>query len=177
VTLNLSPAVPVSSTDDDLAAARRQDLLVNRLFLDPLLAGVYPADYDEVWGHLTDRSFVRPGDLAVISTPVDFLGVNYYFRIHVRKGTLLTESVVEGAIPNTAFDVGVVPETPAGLVRTGLDWPVEPDGLYEALSVLRDRFPSLPPVYVTDGLVHVDYETQVRTPKASYHWLRSQLRA
>ncbi len=25
------------------------------------------------------------------------------------------------------------------------------------------------------GLVHVDYETQVRTPKASYHWLRSQL--
>ena len=79
-------AVPLSLTDDDIAAARRQDLLVNRLFLDPLLAGAYPADYDEVWGHLTDRSFARPGDLAVISTPVDFLGVNYYFRIHVRKG-------------------------------------------------------------------------------------------
>ena len=26
------------------------------------------------------------------------------------------------------------------------------------------------------GLVHVDYKTQVRTPKASYHWLRTQLR-
>ena len=27
------------------------------------------------------------------------------------------------------------------------------------------------------GLVHVDYATQVRTPKASYHWLRNQLRS
>jgi beta-glucosidase len=27
------------------------------------------------------------------------------------------------------------------------------------------------------GLVHVDYQTQVRTPKASYHWLRAQLDA
>ena len=25
------------------------------------------------------------------------------------------------------------------------------------------------------GLVHVDYDTQARTPKASYHWLRSAL--
>ncbi|MFI0350836.1 GH1 family beta-glucosidase [Actinomadura sp. 9N407] len=27
------------------------------------------------------------------------------------------------------------------------------------------------------GLVHVDFTTQVRTPKASYHWLRDQLQA
>ena len=26
------------------------------------------------------------------------------------------------------------------------------------------------------GLVHVDYHTQVRTPKASYAWLRDALR-
>ena len=27
------------------------------------------------------------------------------------------------------------------------------------------------------GLVHVDFETQVRTPKASYAWLRDVLQA
>jgi beta-glucosidase len=27
------------------------------------------------------------------------------------------------------------------------------------------------------GLVHVDYATQKRTPKASYHWFRDLLRA
>jgi beta-glucosidase len=226
VTLNLSPAVPDSTADEDVDAARRQDLLVNRLFVDPLLRGSYPADYDEVWGDLTDRSFVRAGDLETISRPVDFLGVNYYYRKHVRNGGLRS---------GTAFDVGVVVETPADVARTGLGWPIEPDGLYWTLTGLRDRFPDLPPIYVTEngcafpdvvgesddrridfiarhlaairraivdgvdvrgyfywslldnfewargyaprfGLVHVDYDTQVRTPKSSYHWLRTQLR-
>ena len=27
------------------------------------------------------------------------------------------------------------------------------------------------------GLVHVDYHTQIRTPKSSYEWLRDALRA
>ena len=25
------------------------------------------------------------------------------------------------------------------------------------------------------GLVHVDFDTQVRTPKASYHWFRDRI--
>ena len=43
------------------------------------------ADYDDVWGDLTDFSFVHDGDLAMIAAPLDFLGVNYYYRIHVRR--------------------------------------------------------------------------------------------
>jgi beta-glucosidase len=223
VTLNQSPAVPLTSTVDDLAAARRQDLLVNRLFLDPLLTGTYPADYLDVWGRLTDGSFIHDGDLATIASPVDFLGVNYYFRIHVGAAPL---------VGDTAFDIGVRTETPPGPARTGLDWPVEPDGLRQTLVGLRDRYPRLPPIYLTEngcaypdvidderriafieghletlaeamaagvdvrgyfywslidnfewdrgygprfGLVHVDYPSQVRTPRASYHWLREQL--
>ena len=228
VTLNLSPAVPVSTSEEDAVAARRQDLLNNRLFLDPVLTGAYPEDYDEVWGSLTDRSFVHDGDLQTIAVPIDLFGVNYYFRIHVRAGTLRTGE--------TAFDIGVVTETPDGPPRTMLGWPVEPQGLYDTLVGLRDRYPGLPPIHITEngcalpdqpgepddariayladhlaavrramtdgvdvrgyfvwslldnfewargydprfGLVHVDYQTQVRTPKASYHWLRDQLRA
>jgi beta-glucosidase len=225
VTLNLSPAVPLSSTPDDLAAARRQDLLVNRLFLDPLLTGALPTDYFDVWGRLTDGSFVRDGDLATIATPVDFLGVNYYFPIYVAAAD------VDG---DTAFDIGVRTGTPPGPARTGLDWPVEPDYLRRTLVGLRDRYPGLPPIHITEngcaypdtvdddrriafieshlealaeamadgvdvrgyfywsfidnfewargygprfGLVHVDYATQTRTPRASYHWLRAALAA
>jgi beta-glucosidase len=226
VTLNMSPIVPLSTSDDDATAARRLDLVHNRIFLDPLLRGAYPDDYDEVLGSLTDRSFVRDADLATISTPVDFLGVNYYFRIHVTAGTLTTG--------DTPHDIGVEYEVPVGPARTMLDWPIEPDGMYETLTGLRDRYPDLPPIYITEngcaypdrpgesddaridfvaehlaavrraiadgvdvrgyfywslldnfewargydprfGLVHVDYQTQVRTPKASYHWLRAQL--
>jgi beta-glucosidase len=226
VTLNVSPIVPVSTSDGDRTAARRFDLVHNRNFLDPLLRGAYPDDYDEVLGSLTDRSFVRDGDLAAISTPLDFLGVNYYFRIHVGAGDLRTGQ--------TPFDIGVITHVPDGPPRTMLDWPIEPHGLTEVLTGLRDTYPDLPPILITEngcaypdrpnqpddariaylaqhlaalrtamddgvdvrgyfcwslldnfewargydprfGLVHVDYETQVRTPKASYHWLRAQL--
>jgi beta-glucosidase len=224
VTLNQSPAVPLSPDPADVAAARRQDLLVNRLFLDPLLTGAYPADYLDVWGRLTDASFVHDGDLATIGAPLDFLGVNYYFRIHV------ADAPVSG---DTAFDIGVRTANPPGVPVTGLDWPIEPQGLYDTLTGLREAYPGLPPVYITEngcaypdavddqrriayleqhlaalaramadgvdvrgyfhwslidnfewargyeprfGLVHVDYATQRRTPRASYHWFRSVVR-
>ena len=222
ITLNMSPAVPVS--DADRAAAARQDLLVNRLFTDPLLGGEYPALAGQVWGDLTDFSFRRDGDLDVIGAPLDFLGVNYYYRVHVRSA-----AVPPGA-GRSAYQVGVESVTPAGVELTGLGWPVEPEGLYATLTGLRDRYPGLPPVYITEngyggdddqarirfleshvdaalraaadgvdvrgyfhwslldnfewargyaarfGLVHVDYPTQARTPKPSYHWLRERLR-
>ena len=229
ITLNLSPAVPASRSEADLAAARRQDLLINRQFTDPLLAARYPEDAGSVWGHLTDFGFRADGDLDIISEPLDFLGVNYYFRVHVRAAPT-------GTPPGeTAFDIGVQRVTPEGLARTGLGWPIEPDGLYETLTgVLRDRYQGLPPIYITEngcsypdevgvpdepriaflqshlaaaaraiadgvdlrgyfhwslidnfewargyaprfGLVHIDYATQVRTPKASYAWFRDFL--
>ena len=59
------------------------DALHNRLFLDPIFRGAYPADLlddtaDLTWqgGHWHD--VVRDGDLAAISAPIDVLGVNYY---------------------------------------------------------------------------------------------------
>jgi beta-glucosidase len=228
ITLNMSPAVPASPSEADRAAAARQDLLVNRLFTDPVLAGVYPPEASALWGDLTDFSFVHDADLATISVPLDFLGVNYYYRVHVRDAPI-------GAADRTAHDIGVVEVKPSDVDKTGLGWPIEPDGLYATLAGLRSRFPTLPPVYVTEngaayvdeeppvddqgritfiadhvaalrramadgvdvrgyfywslmdnfewargyaprfGLVHVDYATQVRTPKASYDWFRSMM--
>jgi beta-glucosidase len=232
ITLNLSPAVAATDSEADADAARRQDLLVDRLFTDPVLGGVYPADAAQVWGELTDFSFVRDGDLAIVSQPLDFLGVNYYYRAHVAAAP------VPPAASRTAFDVGVVASVVPDAEYTEMGWPVEPDGLRATLAGLRSRFPTLPPVYVTEngaafpdelgpdgevadprrvayiaahldaltqaiadgvdvrgyfywslldnfewargyeprfGLVHVDYATQTRTPKASYHWLAARL--
>ena len=45
ITLNLTVADPVDPTDAaDLDAARRIDGQFNRLFLDPIFRGAYPAD-------------------------------------------------------------------------------------------------------------------------------------
>ncbi|AIR98306.1 beta-glucosidase [Streptomyces glaucescens] len=219
------PTWPASEDPADMAAADFYDILLNRLFAEPVLLGAYPAGLGEL----------MPGDVAadleVIAEPVDWYGVNYYAPTKV------------GAPRDTGTDVGGV-RMPAELPfsvreiedrpRTDFGWPVVPEGLTELLTGFRDRYGDrLPPVIITEngcsydglddrdrigyldghiralheamtagvdvrgyfvwslldnfewaegyarrfGLVHVDYATLARTPKASYHWFREVLRA
>ena len=79
ITLNLTVAKPVDPTSPgDLDAARRIDGQFNRFFLDPIFHGAYPDDLLADVGHLGLDAVVQRGDLEVISTPIDALGVNYY---------------------------------------------------------------------------------------------------
>ncbi|GAA3159590.1 GH1 family beta-glucosidase [Planomonospora alba] len=225
VTLNMSPAVPASPSPEDAAAARRMDLMVNRQFTEPLLGAAYPGDMAEVYGGISDFSFRRDGDLALISAPLDFLGVNYYYPIHAAAAPY---EQPDPAL-RSAFDIGVRTVAPDGPPVSGLGWRIEPRGLHDTLTGLAARYPDLPPVFITEngygddgalddtgrveylrdhlaataaavdagvdvrgyfcwslldnfewargyaarfGLVHVDYATQERTPKTSYHWYR-----
>ncbi|MGC9671306.1 GH1 family beta-glucosidase [Planosporangium sp. 12N6] len=147
ITLNLSPAVPFGDTAADRAAADRQDLMLNRQFTDPVLGGAYPAGFERLYAGVSDLSFRRDGDLAVISAPLDFLGVNYYYRVHV------ADAPYEQPDPalRSAFDIGVAHLRPDGLPTTDLGWPVEPQGLFDTLTGLADRYPGLPAVYVTEN--------------------------
>jgi beta-glucosidase len=147
VSLNLSPAVPATRSAADRAAADRQDLLVNRQFTDPILAGEYPAGLTEMFAGVSDFGFRRDGDLAAISTPIDFLGVNYYYRLHVADAPFATAEPAA----RTAYDIGVRHVPPAGVRTTALGWPVEPQGLYDTLTGLAERYPGLPPVYLTEN--------------------------
>ena len=102
LSLNLTVADPFDPADPaDRDAARRIDGLHNRLFLDPILRGSYPADVLEDTAHLDWRGghwhdVVRDGDLALISAPIDVLGVNYYHGNAV-SGHLHTDVVGLGS--------------------------------------------------------------------------------
>jgi beta-glucosidase len=75
ITCNHADILPASEADED--AARAADMEENRLFLDPIFRGEYPADAPDL---LREQALVRPGDLDAISAPIDFYGVNYYVR-------------------------------------------------------------------------------------------------
>ena len=149
-TLNLHPAHPSRNTEADREAARRVDGQANRLYLDPLFRGSYPEDvfsYYEEGG--VDLSFVRDGDLQKISAPIDFLGVNYYFRHHIRDAP----DEVPSQVPFS--DLGVRPIVPHAAEKTAMGWPVEPEGLTEILVRIRDEYANLP-IYVTENGRAVD---------------------
>ena len=77
--ISMQPVHPASDTEADRAAATRFDAVWNRACLDPLLKGTIPGilrgDFAAV---------MQPGDLTAIRQPIDFLGINYYSRLHVR---------------------------------------------------------------------------------------------
>ncbi len=212
IALNLLPVYPVGASQKPVL---RVDAVENRMFLDPLLTGAYPDDaIGDHKGQLhvdADRfaALVRDGDLDVISEPTDVLGVNYY------GVAMINES---GDYVNT------YPTSAAGWQQ------IHAEGLYDLLTRLRDDYPDLPPMHITEngipddeshpgmhddarieylsthleqaaraigdgvdlrgyyawsfldnfewarglrqrwGLVHVDFDSQERTPKDSARW-------
>ncbi|MFC4111386.1 GH1 family beta-glucosidase [Nonomuraea zeae] len=223
LTNNCTPVWPASREEPDLKAADAYDILHNRLFNDPVLLGRYP----DLSAYTPALDFLRDGDLATISAPLDVLGINYYNPTRIAAP----------ASPELPFtDAGIT-----GHPTTAFGWPVVPDGLRELLTGLRSRYgTALPPIMITEngcsqpdeltdagtiedtarvsyleghlaamhramdegvdvrgyfawslldnfewaegyhqrfGLVHVDFATQRRTPKRSYHWLRDFLMA
>ncbi|OKJ93546.1 beta-glucosidase [Streptomyces sp. CB03234] len=150
LTLNLHAVRALSGSAEDREAARRVDALGNRLFLDPVFHGRLPADLVEDTAALTDWSFVREGDLEVIATPVDSLGINYYSPTVVAAGTSESPSPWPGAEPHVRF-------VPAPGPRTAMDWPVDADGLYELLTRLRDELPGVPLMVTENGAAYDDY--------------------
>jgi beta-glucosidase len=145
VTVNLHPGHPSRNTEADREAARRVDGQANRLYLDPLFHGEYPDDIFSYYGERgADLSFVREGDLQKISVPIDFLGINYYFRNTVREAP----AEVGKSIPFT--DLGARPVIPHAAEKTAMGWPVEPEGLTEMLVRIKDEYADVP-IYVTEN--------------------------
>ncbi|MFG2497055.1 GH1 family beta-glucosidase [Streptomyces sp. NPDC048441] len=222
------PTWPASSSAADTEAADFYDVLLNRLFADPLLLGQYP----EGIGELMPADDLE-ADLKVIAEPIDWYGINFYQPTKVG-------APLPAATPTEFSGLTLPPELPfspreiAGRPVTDFGWPVVPESLTELLIDFRDRYGDrLPPLVITEngcsyegiddqrridyldghiralhraleegvdvrgyfvwslmdnfewaegyrqrfGLVHVDYTTLERTPKASYAWLRETLRA
>jgi beta-glucosidase len=133
ITIDVIPIHPLTSAERDLVATREEDGFRNRWILDPVLRGAYPEDLTRRFARILPP--IQDGDLATISAPIDFLGVNYYRRHVVKAG------------PNGSGPVVV--EVAEG-EHTAVGWEVYPDGLYELLVRLHEEY-GPPPLYVTEN--------------------------
>jgi beta-glucosidase len=84
LTDNVIVATPLDLQPATVAAARRAFREENVRVLEPLFTGRYGAAYRRITGR--DGAKAAPGDLALISQPTDFLGLNLYTGIFVRAG-------------------------------------------------------------------------------------------
>jgi len=235
--------VPATSSRRDAAFADLFDFLHNRLFADPVLLGRVPRGPRGIGAlgpALRILSGTRRRDLRLMSQPLDFYGVNYYFPSRIAAGSpppgTGNPDGFSEAMDSAPFYLADWPEFP----QTGFGWPIAPEYLRVVLEQLHERYGDrMPPVVITEGgasfpdvvgaddevddpqrvaylaahiavaaegvpglvprgyfvwtlldnfewaagytqrfgLVHVDFDTLVRTPKTSFRWLRGVLAA
>ena len=139
IVLNLSPIEPLNDTPEDHARAYLDDGYICRMYMDPLIYGHYPKDVIEDLGD--DAPPVQEGDLAIINTPIDFVGVNYYTRNYSTIGN---------------------PWDPIkqGKKVTAMGWEVYPKGLEELLCRLSKDYPDVPYLVTENGAAFDDVITQ-----------------
>jgi beta-glucosidase len=129
IVLNFEPKHPATRHVLDQEAAVVAHDQFNRWYLDPIVQRDYPEDGLRAWGW--DRREVLDGDMDVIATPIDFLGVNYYSRQIVRSPLL----------PPVESEPGE---------RTDMGWEIYPQGLTEVLQFAASRTGDLP-LYITEN--------------------------
>jgi len=130
--INLAPAYPDDDTDD--AAKRATELAdgyENRLYLDPILKGSYPADVlDDLGAGAPMRAAIRDGDLAVIGSKIDVLAVQYY---------------------NPVF-VGASGSYETKLPTSEASWQqIYPQGFYDILTRIRRDYGDIPLIVTENG--------------------------
>ena len=214
IVLNLGHGEPASNTEADINATKTFDAIHTRWFMDSLFKGNYPKDMLSKVEKYMPENF--ESDMKLISSPIDWLGVNYY-----------TRGVIKAA-PNEPWPH--FEEEEGALPKTQMGWEIYPEGLELLLKRIYNDYTNEIPIMITEngmanedvvsndicddpirvkyfedhlqavirciaygvpvkgffgwslldnyewaygyekrfGLVHVDYETQKRTPKASF---------
>ncbi|WP_295218582.1 GH1 family beta-glucosidase [Ruminococcus sp.] len=119
---------PTDNTPEAIEEARRKSFAVTRdrfpfelsWWADPIFFGKYPQEAYDVLG--ADMPEILPGDMEIISQPVNFYGVNIY-------ESKATENVY-----------GYAENAYLGCPRTQMGWPVTPEVLYWSPKFLYERY-------------------------------------
>jgi len=139
IVVNIGKGTTDRDTDADRDAAHLFEVQQNDWVLDALHNGSYPAELFRLWPGT--EPLVLEGDMDIIRRPLDFLGINYYYRSNLRS---------DGAH-------GFAETQREGVERTQMGWEVYPQGFTELLVGFKRRYANLPPIVITEnGMASAD---------------------
>jgi beta-glucosidase len=145
ITNALSP-VYSNKVSKENSAVKRANAIMNELWLDPIFKGTYPKEIEK-FVFSQNKGNIQAGDMKLISAKTDFLGVNHYSRMVVRKISF----------PIFNF-IPVKPDYPHAKF-TSMGWEIYPEGFYDLLKWIKKEYDN-PPLYITENGVSL-YENAV----------------
>jgi len=122
---SMSPCQPLTDSAEDRAAAERAHAITNCWFLETALNGRYPRALsflpETVMG-------IKAGDFDQIRAPLDFIGINLYYRTMAAAPAILERiSTAQQWIFPVKMSAG--PQGP----KTDIGWEVWPDAMHEMI--------------------------------------------
>ena len=151
IVLNFDHTDPGDSSSGAAKAAATWDAIMNRWFIEAISKGSYPAE--ALAGLAPHMPEAWQDDMAEISQPIDYLGVNYYTRHKIAED--------HAAVwPHVTAQEGPGDKTQMG-------WEIYPDGLRAFLVRLSQDYIGDMPIYVTENGTITSKMARSMTPRAS----------
>lgn len=120
-------------------AAHRLDILLNRLYLEPVLGLPYPTDgFPFIKGI---EKYIQPGDMEKMPFEFDFVGLQNYTQVKTVKSLI----PLVWANEKKPAKRGISPEN-----ITEMGWEVYPEGIYHLLHKFA-KTPNCPKIIVTEN--------------------------
>ncbi|AJW65329.1 Beta-glucosidase A [Elizabethkingia miricola] len=217
-TFSCSHVEPYTNREKDIKAAKKADLLLNRLFIEPLLGMGYPVNEIKTLRRI--EKYIKQDDERDLKFDMDFIGIQNY-----------TREIIRYAMFVPFLQAKIVNAKDRKVEMTAMEWEVYPESIYHILKKFQ-AYENIPPLIITEngaafpdtlqnnqvhdpkrlqymqnilqqvlrakqegvnvngyfvwtfldnfewaegyhprfGLVHVDFQTQQRTVKASGYW-------
>jgi beta-glucosidase len=135
---NMEWYIPYSQKQEDLEATERRHQYMNMWFIHPVLRGEYP---EKLLSYYQSKGYtvpIQPGDLELISQPIDVVGINYYMS------HLVKHAPNQGSLEMEMIDVG--------MEKTDFGWNIYPDGFYHCLMWLKENYGDMPIMITENGI-------------------------
>ncbi|MGL4393818.1 MAG: GH1 family beta-glucosidase [Brevinema sp.] len=157
ITHVLDPSYAASDSAEDIQATHFAENDSFYWFYDPILRGTYPQDHLEFIEKTYGKLEITPEEMDLIkAAKSDFIGINYYQRkiVQAYKGPKIerefTRETATGGSANVSYCGRYQKVQPEGLVYTKWKWEIYPQGLYDGMKRIQDRYGDIP-IYITEN--------------------------
>ncbi|MDT3400929.1 GH1 family beta-glucosidase [Mucilaginibacter terrae] len=136
-TFSCSHIEPVSTKANDVAAAKRADVLINRLYVEPLIGLGYPIADLPVLQRI--EKYMKDGDEQQLSFDFDFIGLQNY-----------TREIVKYSLFTPYISAKLVEAKKRNVPLTEMGWEVYPQAMYEVVKKFS-AYPQIKNIKITEN--------------------------
>jgi len=136
-TFSCSHVEPYTNREKDIKAAKKADLLLNRLFIEPLLGMGYPVNEIKTLRRI--EKYIKQNDEQDLKFDMDFIGIQNYTREIIRYSMFVP-----------FLQAKIVNAKDRKVELTAMEWEVYPESIYHILKKFQ-AYKNIPPLIITEN--------------------------